>query len=117
MKAVIYPFSPRDPILQLTRDFPDIAWSVVASVEDFARHIGDADILVISNRACTPACGPALARAQKLRWIHFTSAGIERGLAVGLPEGVPVTNSTGIKAAMVSEHAMVLLLALARRLP
>src|SRR5205823_3957145 len=66
---------------------------------------------------CTPACGPALARAQKLRWIHFTSAGIERGLAVGLPEGVPVTNSTGIKAAMVSEHAMVLLLALARRLP
>ncbi len=36
---------------------------------------------------------------------------------MGLPAGATVTNSTGVKAAMVSEHALALLLALVRRLP
>ena len=36
---------------------------------------------------------------------------------MGIPEGVRVTNSTGVKATMVSEHAMMLLLALLRQLP
>jgi len=51
-----------------------------------------------------------------LRWMHFTSAGVDGGLAMGIPAGVIVTNSTGVKAGMVSEHALLLLLAAARRL-
>jgi phosphoglycerate dehydrogenase-like enzyme len=35
---------------------------------------------------------------------------------MGIPEGVVVSNSTGIKAGMVSEHALLLLLAAARRM-
>jgi phosphoglycerate dehydrogenase-like enzyme len=49
--------------------------------------------------------------------MHFTSAGIDSALRMGLPDWVTVTNSTGVKAAMVSEHALALLLALVRRLP
>src|SRR5207302_10871819 len=80
--------------------------------------IGDADVLVTSGRACSPAYGEALRRhaPRSLRWIHFTSAGIDGGLAMGLPDWATVTNSTGVKAAMVSEHAMALLLALVRKL-
>jgi len=118
MKAVIYPFRKDDAIMGLARDFPELAWAVVTSPEELAREIADAEILVTSNRVCTPAYGEALRRhARKLRWMFFSSSGIERGVAAGIPDGVRVSNSTGVKAAMVSEHAMMLLLALLRQLP
>src|SRR5579871_283861 len=121
MKAVLYPFGSGndEPTLQLTQDFPELAWAIARSAQDVAREIGDAAILVTSNRVCAPAYGEALRRhaTRALGWIHFTSAGIDGGLAMGLPDWATVTNSTGIKAAMVSEHALMLLLALLRRLP
>ena len=49
--------------------------------------------------------------------MHFTSAGIDDGIAMGIPDGVIVTNSAGVRAGNVSEHALMLLLALMRRLP
>src|SRR5215470_3689164 len=118
MKAVIYPFRKDDAIMGLARDFPELAWAVVTSPEELGHEIADAEILVTSNRVCTPAYGDALRRnARRLRWMFFCSAGIERGIAAGIPEGVRVSNSTGVKATMVSEHAMMLLLALLRQLP
>src|SRR6266571_4888160 len=79
----------------------------------------EGDHRTTSNRVCNPAYGAALRRGAgpSLRWMHFSSAGIERGIAMGLPEGLTITNSTGVKAGMVSEHAIALLLALLRRLP
>jgi phosphoglycerate dehydrogenase-like enzyme len=119
MKAVLYPFSRDEPIVRLAQDFAQLRWAIVGSPDEVAREIGDAAILVTSNRACSAAYGEAL-RAHagpSLKWIHVTSAGIDGGLRMGLPAGVTVTNSTGVKAAMVSEHALALLLALVRRLP
>jgi phosphoglycerate dehydrogenase-like enzyme len=119
MKAVLYPFGPKEPIVQLVGDFPQLRWAVVGSPDDIAREIGEAAILVTSNRVCSPAYGEALRRCagNTLKWIHFTSAGIDGGLRMGLPDWVTVTNATGVKAAVVSEHALALLLALVRRLP
>ena len=118
MKAVMFPFRRDDAVVELARDFPELQWAVVSSIEELGRKIGDAEILVTSNRACTPAYGEALRRnARRLRWIHFSSSGIERGVAMGIPEGARVTNSTGVKATMVAEHALALLLALLRQLP
>ncbi len=118
MKAVIYPFRKADTIVRLAEDFPELQWAVVSSAEELAREIADATILVTSNRVCTPAYGEALRKnARSLRWMYFSSSGIERGLAAGIPDGVRVSNSTGVKATMVSEHALTLLLALLRQLP
>jgi len=119
MKAVLYPFGPEEPIVALVRDFPQLHWAVAASPADIAREIGEAAILVTSNRVCSAAYGEALRRCAggTLKWIHFTSAGIDGGLRMGLPDWATVTNATGVKAAMVSEHALALLLALVRRLP
>ena len=91
---------------------------MVASPEDVARAAPGAAIYVTSNRTCDPATGEALRRhGQALRWMHFTSAGIDNGIAMGIPEGLVVTNSAGIRAGNVSEHALLLLLALVRKLP
>src|ERR1700704_4292127 len=119
MKAVLYPFGPNEPIAQLARDFQQLHWAIVGSPAEIAREIGDAAVLVTSNRVCSAAYGEALRQCagDTLRWIHFTSAGIDGGLRMGLPDWVTVTNATGVKAAMVSEHALALLLALVRRLP
>jgi phosphoglycerate dehydrogenase-like enzyme len=118
MKAVMYPFRRDDAIIRLAEDFPELDWAVVSSTEELGREIADATILVTSNRACTPAYGEALRRNHRaLRWMFFSSSGIERGVAAGIPEGVRVTNSTGVKATMVAEHAMTLLLGVLRQLP
>ncbi|HLH94577.1 MAG TPA: NAD(P)-dependent oxidoreductase [Xanthobacteraceae bacterium] len=119
MKAVLYPFDPTEPIAGLMRDFPQLEWALAASPADIAREIGSATILVTSNRVCSAAYGEALRRHadDTLRWIHFTSAGIDAGLRMGLPGSATLTNSTGVKAGMVSEHALALLLALRRCLP
>jgi phosphoglycerate dehydrogenase-like enzyme len=55
--------------------------------------------------------------APRLKWIHFLTAGFDRGVAMGLPDGVRVSFSAGVKAPMVAEHAVALLLALVRALP
>jgi len=73
MKAVIYPFRRDDAIIGLVKDFSQLDWAVVASTEELAREIADADILVTSNRVCTPDYGEALRRnARKLRWMFFS---------------------------------------------
>ncbi|MGH6770770.1 MAG: D-2-hydroxyacid dehydrogenase [Xanthobacteraceae bacterium] len=118
MKAILYPFSPNEPSVQLTRDFSELDWTVAASPEDVARAAPGAAIYVTSNRTCKAATGEALRRhGDALRWMHFTSAGIDGGIAMGIPDGVVVTNSTGVRSGNVSEHALLLLLSLVRALP
>lgn len=118
MKAVIYTNRKGDPIIRFADDFPDLEWAIVWSVEECEAEIGDADILILSNRICTPELGAVLARARTgcLKWIHSHSAGLERAAAMGLPDDIPVTYSPGAKALGCAEHAMTLVLALSRRL-
>ena len=69
MKAVIYPFGRSDVIIGLAQDFPALTWAVVASPEELAREVPDAEILVTSNRVCTPAYGePLRCAATEARW-------------------------------------------------
>ncbi len=118
MKALLFPAGPTEPSVGLTKDFPELDWTVLASPEDVVRAAPGASIYVTSNRTCNPATGAALRRhGDALRWMHFTSAGIDNGIAMGIPDGVIVTNSAGLRAGNVSEHALLLLLALARRIP
>ncbi len=55
--------------------------------------------------------------APDLRWIQLTSAGYDGIENHGVPDGVMVSNNGGALGAPVAEHALTLLLALARRLP
>jgi phosphoglycerate dehydrogenase-like enzyme len=52
-----------------------------------------------------------------VRWLHFISAGREGYEELGWPSGLTVTYAGGAVAPGVAEHAIALLLALARALP
>ncbi len=102
----------------LAASFPEHEWALSDRLEDFAHHIPDADILLITNRACTKELGEILrTRASALKWIHFLTAGMDNAIAMGLPTHVAISHAAGVKAASVAEHALALLLALRRRLP
>jgi phosphoglycerate dehydrogenase-like enzyme len=118
MKAVIYTNRREDRILEFADDFPEIDWTIVWSPDEMELALPDATLVIFSNRICTPETGAALRRGAGacLKWIHFHSAGIERGIAMGPPPGIPITYSAGAKAPVCAEHAMMLLLALSRRI-
>jgi phosphoglycerate dehydrogenase-like enzyme len=59
-----------------------------------------------------------LAAAPRLKWVHLSSAGVERAL---FPEIVAhpavMTNARGVAAVPIAEHAFALILSFTRRLP
>ena len=93
----------------LGEDLRDTAW------------FADADGLVTSNDV---VCDPhfpirELAKtAPRLRWIHIIGAGIEPLLPLDwLPDGLVLTNNSGVHAEKIHESAMMVLLGLNARLP
>lgn len=59
-----------------------------------------------------------LAAAARLRWVHTSAVGIGwLPLAELAARGIPVTNSRGLHAEILAEHALALVLALRRLLP
>ncbi len=60
---------------------------------------------------------PLLDRAERLRWIHATAAGVDGLLVPAVVEGrVRLTSSVGIHSTVLPEHVMALVLAFSRRL-
>ncbi|MEA2952123.1 MAG: hypothetical protein QOJ96_1643 [Alphaproteobacteria bacterium] len=97
--------------------FPGIS-AINALDQDMLRAaLPQAEILITGNRAYTRdnatiirECGPAL------KWIQFSTSGIDNAVAAGLPSGVIVTNAAGLRAFAVAEHAFALMLGLLRRI-
>jgi phosphoglycerate dehydrogenase-like enzyme len=86
----------------------------VRTRDELERAIGDADVLVVSglwNNAL-------LERAPKLRFIQSIGAGVDQFPQDLLKaRGIRLASARGVNERAVSEHAMALMLALARRLP
>ena len=59
-----------------------------------------------------------LSAASNLRWIHASGAGIERyDLGELAARGIVLTNASGVSAPNMAEHALGMMIALARRFP
>ena len=86
----------------------------VRDAEALSARIGDADVLVVSglwNNAL-------LERAGRLRYIQSIGAGTDQFPRDELAKrGIRLASARGVNYRAVSEHAMALILALARRLP
>ena len=82
--------------------------------EDLDKRVGEADVLVISG-----FWQNALAeKAPKLKFIQSIGAGTDQfGRDVLQARGIRLASASGVNLRAVSEHAMALILALARRLP
>src|SRR5829696_1117881 len=108
---------PPDDVEQMFGAFPQVSFTLARSAAELTKALAAAEILIVNNRSYTAAnaklirdCGRAL------RWIQFTTSGIDNAVKHGLPAGVVVTNMSGLRAFAVAEHALMLMLSLVRRL-
>ena len=84
------------------------------SLPELERRVGEADVLVVSGLWRDEL----LARAKRLRFIQSASAGIEQYSRPLLKaRAIRLASAQGVNERAVAEHAMALILALARRLP
>jgi D-2-hydroxyacid dehydrogenase (NADP+) len=82
--------------------------------DELDARIGEADVLVISGLWRDEL----LDRARKLRFIQAIGAGTDQfGREKLRQRGIRLASASGVNARAVSEHAIALVLALARRLP
>ncbi len=77
--------------------------------------VADVEVLLPSNAPITP---DVIAAASRLRLIQQPAAGTERiAIDAARARGIPVCNAPGTNHISVAEHALFLLLSLARRAP
>jgi phosphoglycerate dehydrogenase-like enzyme len=97
--------------------FPGTDLQRVSEPASIAAALPEAEILIASNRLYTADNAAAIrANAKSLRWIQFSTSGIDGAAAHGLPSGVIVTNASGLRAFAVAEHAIALMFGLVRQL-
>ena len=97
----------------LQQEFPEHQFVQLPNLDNLASEITDAEVLV--GWQLRPE---QFKEAKRLRWIHATTAAVHQLM---FPELVAsdarVTNSTEIHGPVVAEHAIALVLALAKGLP
>jgi phosphoglycerate dehydrogenase-like enzyme len=97
------------------RDFPEVEAAKADSLDSLARALDGAEIFHVYNSAFTAEFARVVRdRGRALKWIQFTTVGIEIGLRAGLPEGVWVTNSGDVSQRALATHAMALMLGVMR---
>lgn len=86
----------------------------VRTYDDLVKRIGEADVVLASGLWRNEL----IAHAPKLRFIQSISSGIEQYAKGQLAAaGVRLASAQGVNARAVAEHAIALVLALARRIP
>ena len=104
---------PRARVDDLGRLFPDARFLHAESEEAMVRLIPAADVAFTSRLT-----ERAFAAASALRWVHSPAAGVGSMLFPAMRSSpVVLSNSRGMNAVAVAEHALMLMLACARRLP
>ncbi|PYT21246.1 MAG: phosphoglycerate dehydrogenase [Acidobacteria bacterium] len=104
------PFSPAGiELLQSQKDWN----TIVSNPKEYARHLPEADALVV--RSAVQVTADVLAKAPKLRVIGRAGVGVDNvDLLAATAAGVLVMNTPGGNAASVAEHALAVMLSMAR---
>jgi phosphoglycerate dehydrogenase-like enzyme len=98
---------------RLHSEFPKLKFLQFPSYDRVPEEIADADVFI--GWSLRPE---QFVAARKLKWIHSPAAAVHQLMFPELiHSNVVVTNSTGVHGPVVAEHAMAVLLALAKRLP
>ena len=116
MKLVCYdPHARRTDIANAVAEFPHVEFSRPTDLAELATALENAEILVTSNRAYEADAAGVIRQTDELRWIQFTTSGLDKAIGLGLPPGCVVTNAAGLRAFCVAEHAVFLMLSLLRQ--
>ncbi|HKD82667.1 MAG TPA: D-2-hydroxyacid dehydrogenase [Candidatus Angelobacter sp.] len=98
---------------RLQQEFPQHNFLQLQNYDRVPEEIPDTDVFI--GWSLRP---PQFVAAKRLRWIHSPAAAVHQLMFPELiRSSVLVTNSTGIHGPVVAEHAITVLLALAKRLP
>jgi phosphoglycerate dehydrogenase-like enzyme len=86
----------------------------VRAYDDFLKRVGEADVVVVSGMWKNDL----IPHAGKLKFIQSISSGMDQYSREQLAaKGVRLASAAGVNARAVAEHALALILAVARRLP
>lgn len=116
MKALLFsPYVDENEFRAEMQTLPQLDFEIARAAGELPEKLPGAQVLITANRVYD-AQAAALIRAHgdALRLIQFTTSGIDKARANGLPAGVIVANLAGLRAFAVAEHALYLMLALAR---
>jgi D-2-hydroxyacid dehydrogenase (NADP+) len=98
---------------RLQSSFPDFQFVQFENFDRILDEIADTDVFI--GYSLRP---DQFTAAKKLRWIHSPAAAVHQLMFPELVRSdVIVTNSTSVHGPVVAEHAIAVLLALAKRLP
>ncbi len=103
---------PDAKVAELRERFPEIEFLHARTLDEARAVIGDVDA------AFTPYLdSPAIAAAERLRWVHSSAAAVQGLLPLAdlAARGIAVSNSRGIQAVAIAEHVMGGLLVLSRK--
>jgi phosphoglycerate dehydrogenase-like enzyme len=118
MKAVYYHEASKPPedLIDAVKAFPQVELIAASTSAELREALGGAEAMIVNNRSYT-ADNAKLIRdhGTTLKWLQFSTSGIDNALKNGLPSNVVVTNIAGLRAFAVAEHALMLMLALVRR--
>ena len=91
---------------------------VTVSLEGLADAALDDVEVLLRGPLPAPVFDRLLARCPNLRWVHSATAGVERVLTpAALERGLTITNARGVFSRPIAEYVMLMVLAVARRLP
>jgi len=98
---------------RLEHDFPQVKFVQLQNYDRVPEEIVDADVFI--GWALRPE---QFVTAKKLKWIHSPAAAVHQLMYPELIQSnVVLTNASGVHGPVVAEHAIALMLALAKRLP
>jgi D-3-phosphoglycerate dehydrogenase len=107
------------PAYAALRELGDVTWcdSLPGSEDRLVERIAGADV-VVNIRSSSRFTDAVFSRCPELRLLSIWGTGTDNvDLAAAARHGVMVTNTPGVAAVSIAEHALALLLALARRIP
>lgn len=103
---------------QRLQTIPGIEQDWAANDDEMQRKAKGADIIVMSGLAYSAGLANALRDAPgKLKFLQLLTAGYEALEMHGVPAAVRVANAGAVWSPVVADHAMALILGLARRMP
>jgi phosphoglycerate dehydrogenase-like enzyme len=97
------------------KEFPEIEAVKVDNLEALSAALDGAEIFQVYNSAFTTEFAKVVReKGRALKWIQFTTVGIDIALKAGLPEGVWITNSGDVSQRVLAGHAIALMLGVMR---
>lgn len=99
----------------LAPKFPELGIRTVSTQDEAAQHAHDADILLTFGAMMRD---DTFENAERLKWVHALGTGVDGIIdSPSLGKDVVVSSTRGIHGPAMSEHTLLLMLALSRDLP